>query len=518
MEFNYMIRPLTKFNQYSRTNESFEEIWGGCYECDLINQPKTVLDIGANEGAFTAWALEKWPSCRITAFEPVSDNADVFNVNHGGNSQVEFHQKAVSTKPTLEIHLGKNNSGDCSAYDIGDQLSETVKAECVSPDLLPSCEFVKVDTEGCELEIISGLDLSKTTALVCEWHRDDDCRKIIEVAAKAGLKLFHCKPWFKDRGEMGFARPGARKQDISPEVSLPDETRLSGNTKDGKLVSTTAGNIRNEHYDPRLKGMKLFIGLPVYSTMVTQFVQCLMEFQAQKPCPVVIHIGQGDGVARTRNVLTAAFLKSDCTHMLLMDCDLIWNRQHVIELMLANKPLIGGFYPKKQQGPLEWVVNSLNPTPPPNDDHTQPLKYVGTGFMCINREVFEKMIAAYPEIKFREDYGNRDIAYDFWSMGVYRELPGMAVESAHKILRYLESLPSASEHQNSDLSTCLKKLIAQIPSTESRYLSEDWFFCQRWLDIGGECLGHTRVAVRHVGPVIFPLDTQMPEVANPKPN
>src|ERR1035437_499816 len=506
-----MKRAVTAFRNYKRTNESFEEIWNGCYECDLIVSPKTVLDIGANEGAFTAWALEKWPDCSITAFEPVSENADIFHLNHFGNPRVGFKQVAISNQPTLRIHLGKDNSGDCSAYDIGDQLPDTVTVDCVPPSSLQQADFVKVDTEGCELEIISGMDLSKTTALVCEWHRDDDCRKIIDVVTKAGLRLFHCKPWFKNRGEMGFARPGARKQDISPETELPSETRLSGNTPDGKLVVLTAGNIRNEHYDTRLKGIKLFIGLPVYSTMVTQFVQCLMELQAQKPCPIVVHIGQGDGVARTRNVLTAAFLKSDCTHMLLMDCDLIWKRRHVVDLLLADKPLIGGFYPKKQQGKLEWVVNSLNPQPPARDDHTQPMKYVGTGFMCIKREVFEKMIAAYPEIKFREDYGNREIAYDFRSMGVYREPAGMAVEAAQKLLRFLKSNPDIV------LEARLENLIKSTPESESRYLSEDWFFSQRWLDIGGECLCHTRVAVQHVGPVVFPLDTQLAEVTNPTP-
>ena len=57
----------------------------------------------------------------------------------------------------------------------------------------------------------------------------------------------------------------------------------------------------------------------------------------------------------------------------------------------------------------------------------------------------------------------------------------------------------------------------EISKCEARYLSEDWYFCQRWLDLGGEIFGHTRVALRHLGPVIFPLETQLPEVTNPKP-
>ena len=71
-------RIRSAFKNYTRTNDSFEEVWAGCYECDLINPPKTVLDIGANEGAFTAWALEKWPAAKIEAWEPVPDNAEIF--------------------------------------------------------------------------------------------------------------------------------------------------------------------------------------------------------------------------------------------------------------------------------------------------------------------------------------------------------------------------------------------------------------------------------------------------------
>lgn len=675
-------RPRTKFKNYTRTNESFEEVFGGCYECDLIAAPKTVLDIGANEGAFTAWALEKWPACLIRAFEPVEENAEIFALNHGGNVSVKFYGRAVSNSPTLEINLGSDNSGDCSACNIGNQLPEKITARCISPMLLPSCEFVKVDTEGCELEIISGLDLSKTVALVCEYHRDEDCRKIIEAVDRAGLKLFRCEPWFANRGEMGFAREGARNINIDAVIKLPLEipeseiekwrmdevkvydlpfdfipetifdiganigcfaircrdkwpdakirsfeplpelvaqfmvncplisitaaavrsfdgkvdgedtwgsfdagghkiigetevdcisakslasaelvkidtegceveilenldlsktqalvceyhrradldvirrlanasnlievqhipdnrdfnfgllkfahknllaklevnlripggTVLSGNTPDGKTISITADNLRNEHYDPRLKGVKLFIGLPIYGQPTMAFVKCLMELQTRKPCHIEPHVGSGDGVGRTRNVLTAQFLKSDCTHLLFMDSDLIFNVQHVKELLLADKPVVGGFYPKKQEGRLEWVVNPLLPSPPMREDALQPLKYIGTGFLCIKREVFDKMIVAYPELSFREDYGNRGIAHDFWSMGVYRE--------------------------------------KNVPNDEGRYLSEDWFFCQRWLDMGGEIFGHTKVALQHQGSVVFPLKTQRAEVANPLP-
>ena len=484
MGFTFMTIPRirSKFKNYTRTNDSFEEVFGGCYECDLIDAPKTVLDIGANEGAFTAWALEKWPECKITAFEPVPDNAEIFALNHDGNSQVTFHaRKAVSNSPTLKIHLSSTNSGACSAHYIGEQLPETVTVDCIAPSTIASAEFVKIDTEGCEVEILENLDLTKTQALVCEYHFRADLDAIRKLANAAGLVEIQHIPDHRVfiRGLLKFAHKNLLSK-LECQLRIPGETRLSGNTPDGKTISITADNLRNEHYDPRLKGVKLFLGLPIYGQPTMAFVKCLMELQTRKPCHIEPHVGSGDGVGRTRNVLTAQFLKSDCTHLLFMDSDLIFTVGHVKELLLANQPVVGGFYPKKQEGRLEWVVNPLIPSPPMREDDLQPLKYIGTGFLCIKREVFEKMIVAYPELSFREDYGNRGIAHDFWSMGVYRPKDN--------------------------------------PKDEGRYLSEDWFFCARWLDMGGEVFGHTKVALRHQGTVTFPLKTQESEVANPLPS
>jgi hypothetical protein len=48
-----------------------------------------------------------------------------------------------------------------------------------------------------------------------------------------------------------------------------------------------------------------------------------------------------------------------------------------------------------------------------------------------------------------------------------------------------------------------------------RYLSEDWFFCQRWLDLGGEVFADTRVVLKHVGMAVYPLLTQEEEISGP---
>ena len=458
------------------------------YDLPFEFTPATILDIGANIGCYSMRCHEKWPAAKIFAYEPLPElvsqfAANIFDIEKGipVNTPVTLIHSAVRSfdGPAL-IGIVENETTWSSFHELGRPSTSKVEVSCVSAKSLLAAELVKIDTEGCEVEILENLDLSKTQALVCEYHRRADLDAIRKLANAADLVEIQHFPDHRDFnfGLLKFAHKNLLSKLEAP-LRIPGETRLSGNTPDGKTISITADNLRHEFYDPRLKGVKLFLGLPIYGHPTMAFVKCLMELQARKPCHIEPHVGSGDGVGRTRNVLTAQFLKSDCTHLFFMDSDLIFTVDHVKELLLANQPVIGGFYPKKQEGRLEWVVNPLIPSPPMREDALQPLKYIGTGFLCIKREVFEKMIVAYPELSFREDYGNRGIAHDFWSMGVYRP--------------------------------------KENPADEGRYLSEDWYFCQRWLDMGGEIYGHTKVALRHQGTVVFPLKSQEAEVANPMP-
>ena len=218
---------------------------------------------------------------------------------------------------------------------------------------------------------------------------------------------------------------------------------------------------------------KLFLGLPIYSQVPAFFLNCLLSLQKQKPCEMISEFCQGDGIARSRNQLAAGFLDTDCTHLLFIDCDMIFHPDHVARLLEHDEPIVCGLYPKKQEGQIEWVINTLpGQFPGPDARGLQKVRYAGTGFMLIRRDVFEKMIVAYPECEFLADYGKRRVEHDFFPMGVYRD-----------------------------------KF-----SPTGRYLSEDWFFCQRWLDMGGDILVDTKVVVKHIGTVIFPLGYQTDEL------
>jgi hypothetical protein len=41
-----------------------------------------------------------------------------------------------------------------------------------------------------------------------------------------------------------------------------------------------------------------------------------------------------------------------------------------------------------------------------------------------------------------------------------------------------------------------------------RFLSEDWYFCQRWRELGGKVLMHTKTSCNHIGTYNYPGNPQ----------
>lgn len=275
---------------------------------------------------------------------------------------------------------------------------------------------------------------------------------------------------------------------------------------------------------------RLFIGLPIYSQVATQFFQCLLALQADKqshvsrmpdgslnmrmaftvagkPCPIDIHLCQGDGVARSRNQLTAAFLKSDCTHLMWIDCDIIFTPEHIARLVSHDVPIVGGLYPKKQEGPVEWVINTLPYMPAVDARKLQAVRYAGTGFLCVQRGVIEQMIEAYPDCAYGADYGERNLEHNVWPMEVHRDSDSQAHWDAQHLCEYLLTEQGAKFHE--EFSTVIERLKGLLPAPKpGRLLSEDYFFCQRAQELGIPVLVDTGCVLSHVGPAIFPLKTQ----------
>lgn len=221
--------------------------------------------------------------------------------------------------------------------------------------------------------------------------------------------------------------------------------------------------------------VSLFVATPIYGGVDPHFFCSLLQFLGAKhelPFPIQCSTVIGDSlVTRARNNLTMEFLKSHHTHLLFIDSDLVFGVDHVRRIMEHGEDIVGGFYPKKKDGDAELVFNSLTSLEMDSRSLSE-VNYIGTGFICIKRCVFEKMISELgDDIVFKVDGVQNKVGFDFWPVGVYK-----------------------------------------YPDGSRRYLSEDWYFCQRARDLGFKVWGDNKVLLKHSGNALYPLKHQEKQI------
>lgn len=149
------------------------------YFVPLPFRPRTILDIGANIGAFATVAHRMWPEARIICCEPMPFN--VCHLRRNVPRGTELISAAIRAHSGVdEIMLG-DNLATGSFVNIGRQSDRRIIVECLAAAELPSCELVKIDTEGCEVEILRSLPLDQTKAIFLEYHSQNDARTIREM-------------------------------------------------------------------------------------------------------------------------------------------------------------------------------------------------------------------------------------------------------------------------------------------------------------------------------------------------
>lgn len=211
---------------------------------------------------------------------------------------------------------------------------------------------------------------------------------------------------------------------------------------------------------------KVFLPIPAYDWKTEVHFQAAI-LQALSGChaELTLHWGLGDGIARTRNNLAWHFLtQTTCEFIFFVDSDIPFDPVQLDRIVSHNLPICGGLYPKKQ-GVLSWVVSSLAGEAPAPISNLLKVKETGTGFLCIRRDVLEKMVKKFPDIMYRGDPSPDAQRWDFFPMH----------------------------------------------AKEGRYLSEDWFFCHRARECGYDVMVDTSVQLKHVGKIIFPLQTTLVE-------
>jgi FkbM family methyltransferase len=150
-----------------------------------IKPDDTVLDIGGYVGSFALPAARLASRGRVISFEPSPANFRQFEknleLNKLGNVKV-YNQGVASSDRTITLFLDNMNPASNSIYLRTDQNRGNNYSEGAAISLLSlfgregiqRCDFLKIDCEGAEYEILMSLDramLDRIGKIACEYHQ-----------------------------------------------------------------------------------------------------------------------------------------------------------------------------------------------------------------------------------------------------------------------------------------------------------------------------------------------------------
>jgi hypothetical protein len=283
-------------------------------------------------------------------------------------------------------------------------------------------------------------------------------------------------------------QPVADEKKISADVT-PDQDDVLYKLLDAK-IEIPIEVLRNKHIfiaTPCYGGQ---IGEPYFRSMMRLAILC-NKYDIQF---TVSTLANESLITRGRNTLVSFFMEHpDATHLFFIDADIEFDPNDLLRMVAYDRPITVGAYPKKAinwQSIIEaarrndeettetieghssnYVVNFEFVTDedgnPQNQiqirDNLIKLKDAGTGFMCIQRDVIQKMFDAHPELKYAND-----------------------INVDQKFEKHMYAL-----------------FDTMIDPESRRYLSEDYTFCRLWQQMGGEVFLDPRTGLNHVGHYTF---------------
>ena len=248
----------------------------------------------------------------------------------------------------------------------------------------------------------------------------------------------------------------------------------------------------------KLRERKLFLATPMYGgACAGMFAKSIADLSA-----LCTHYGihlqmyflfNESLITRARNYCCDEFMRSDCTHLMFIDSDIGFNPQDVLALLALSDDdsqydVIGGPYPKKciswekikhavDKGVADHDPNVLEKFVgdyvfnPKGGQQQIPLNApvevleIGTGFMMLRKQTLQKFAEAFPHYSYRPDHV-RTAAFD----------------GSREIMQFFQ---------------------AEIDPISKRYLSEDYWFCQKIQELGMRTWFCPWMQMHHVGTYVF---------------
>lgn len=173
------------------------EVWKGDYGCDKVSFSgnPSIIDIGANIGAFAVWAMIRFKARSVICYEPnptvfpyLKTNMEAF-ANSFPQCHLEANNLAVGNPEITTLKQSNRSRMQCTQYELegGEKTAEYV-VNVLKPEDLPPCNILKIDAEGAEAYIVKNLK-HVPDYLVCEYHTIENMRSVVDDAMKLGMKL-----------------------------------------------------------------------------------------------------------------------------------------------------------------------------------------------------------------------------------------------------------------------------------------------------------------------------------------
>lgn len=236
----------------------------------------------------------------------------------------------------------------------------------------------------------------------------------------------------------------------------------------------------------------VFISTPCYDGMLSMSytLSILKLIRKLNSMNIKYHIdliGNESLIPRARNNSLGRFMKTNYSHLLFIDADIEFQPEALIDIINFNKDVVCCSVPTKninwerikesitnedtresyESRGLRFAYNKMNQqnnidensNTNENDNFIQ-VQHAGTAFMLIKREIIVKLYDKHPELMIRSAQLNNSIVCGLFCCMIQNKI----------------------------------------------YLSEDYSFCERVRNIGGEIWVNTSHNLNHIGRMIFRSD------------